>query len=175
MRERHAKGDAKSAGGGEKGIFLAPRGWRGGGGGGEGGFVTVLSPPPPPHPFFFRPLFYVTREFYRFLSPVQTDATLLANNSQHCWMLHVAPVCSPCCMSLRVVGSRVQSLKPVKLLATCKWTQQPPTMLGEPVTLTALVAAFYYCIASWRTVENVAIVGWALKAIHSQIRSYFSY
>ena len=35
-------------------------------------------------------LFYVTREFYRFLSPVQTDATLLANNSQHCWMLHVA-------------------------------------------------------------------------------------
>ena len=48
-------------------------------------------------------------------------------------------------------------------------------MLGEPVTLTALVAAFYYCIASWRTVENVAIVGWALKAIHSQIRSYFSY
>ena len=30
------------------------------------------------------------------LSPVQTDATLLANNSQHCWMLHVASVCTPC-------------------------------------------------------------------------------
>ena len=27
MRERHAKGDAKSAGGGEKGIFLAPGGF----------------------------------------------------------------------------------------------------------------------------------------------------
>ena len=26
----------------------------------------------------------------KMLSPVQTDATLLANNSQHCWMLHVA-------------------------------------------------------------------------------------
>ena len=77
-----------------------------------------------------------------------------------------------CCVLLGVV---VQSLKPVKLLASCKWTQQPPTMLGEPVTLTALVAAFYYCIASWRTVENVAIVGWALKAIQSQICSYFSY
>ena len=106
---------------------------------------------------------------------MQTDATLLANNSQHCWMLHVAPICTPYCMLLRVVGSRVQSLKPVKLLATCKWTQQPPTMLGEPVTFTAIVAAFYYCIASWRSVENVAIVGWALKAIHSQICSYFSY
>ena len=37
---------------------------------------------------------------------MQTDATLFpANNSQHCWMLHVASVCTPCCMLLRVVGS----------------------------------------------------------------------
>ena len=28
------------------------------------------------------------------LSSVQTDTTLLANNSQHCWMLHVASVCT---------------------------------------------------------------------------------
>ena len=39
------------------------------------------------------------------LSPVQTDATLLANNCQHCWMLHVESVCTPCCMLLSVVGS----------------------------------------------------------------------
>ena len=51
---------------------------------------------------------------------VQTDATLLANNSQHCWMLHVASVCTPCCMLLNVVG---QSLKPVKLLAPGKRTK----------------------------------------------------
>ena len=38
------------------------------------------------------------------LSPVQTDATLLANNSQHCWVLHVASVCTPCCMLLDVVA-----------------------------------------------------------------------
>ena len=31
----------------------------------------------------------------RLLSPVQTDATLLANNSQHFWMLHVASACTP--------------------------------------------------------------------------------
>ena len=37
---------------------------------------------------------------------MQTDATLFpANNSQHCWMLHVVSVCTPCCMLLRVVGS----------------------------------------------------------------------
>ena len=37
-------------------------------------------------------------------SPVQTDATLLANNSRHCWMLHVAsrPFAHPlsCCWKL---------------------------------------------------------------------------
>ena len=38
------------------------------------------------------------------LSPVQTDATLLANNSQHCWMSHVASVCRPCCMLLDVAA-----------------------------------------------------------------------
>ena len=29
---------------------------------------------------------------------------LLANNSQHCWMLHVAFVCTPCCMLLDVLA-----------------------------------------------------------------------
>ena len=38
------------------------------------------------------------------LSPVQTDSILLAKNSQHCWMLHVASVCTPCCMLLDVVA-----------------------------------------------------------------------
>ena len=47
-------------------------------------------------------------------SPVQSKATLLANNSQHFWMLHVASVCTPNCMLSRVVA---QSLKPVKVLS----------------------------------------------------------
>ena len=46
---------------------------------------------------------------------MQTDATLVSNNSQHCWMLHVASVCTPCCMLL---------LKPVKV-----FSQQLPTFL----------------------------------------------
>ena len=33
---------------------------------------------------------------------MQTDAFLLANNSQHCCMLHVVSVCTPCCMLLDV-------------------------------------------------------------------------
>ena len=55
------------------------------------------------------------------LGCVQTDAALLTNNSQLCWMLHVASVCTPCCMLLRIVA---QSLKPVKL-----FSQKPPTFL----------------------------------------------
>ena len=49
---------------------------------------------------------------------------MLANNSQHCWMLHVASVCTPCCMLLEVVVVVAQSLKPVKL-----FIQQLPTFL----------------------------------------------
>ena len=52
---------------------------------------------------------------------MQTDATLLANHSQHCCMLHVTSVCTPCCMLLHVV---VPSLKLVKL-----FSQQLPTFL----------------------------------------------
>ena len=40
---------------------------------------------------------------------------------QHCWMLHVASVCTPRCMLLRIVAPR---LKPVKL-----FSQQFPTFL----------------------------------------------
>ena len=62
----------------------------------------------------------VQRRFVR-LKPRKTDVTLLASNSQHCWMLHVASVCTPCCMLLYVVA---QSLKPVKLIS-----QQLPTFI----------------------------------------------
>ena len=55
-------------------------------------------------------------------------AILFANSSQHCWVLHVASICTPCCMLLGIV---VQSLKPVKLLATCKWMQQLLGVVGE--------------------------------------------
>ena len=55
------------------------------------------------------------------LGCLQMDATLLTNNSQHCWMLHVASVCTPCCILLDVVA---QSLKLVKL-----FSQQLPTFL----------------------------------------------
>ena len=62
------------------------------------------------------------------LSPVQTDAKFLANNSQHCWMLNVASVCTPCCM-LSELLSKVWN-QWIKLLATCKRTQQLPTLLA---------------------------------------------
>ena len=39
------------------------------------------------------------------LRPLQTLATLLANKTQHCWAQHVASVCTPCCVLLRLVGS----------------------------------------------------------------------
>ena len=45
----------------------------------------------------------------------------LISPTPHCWMLHVASVCTSCCMLLGVVA---QTLKPVKRL-----NQQLPTFL----------------------------------------------
>ena len=69
---------------------------------------------------------------------MQTDATLLTNNSQHCRMLHVASVCSPCCM-LMDVGcccakfETGQTFNPVEMDATLlaynsqyRWELLPP-------------------------------------------------
>ena len=39
------------------------------------------------------------------LSPMQTDATMLDNNSHHFWMLHVVSVCTLCCVLLCAVRS----------------------------------------------------------------------
>ena len=58
------------------------------------------------------------------LSPLQTDATLLANNSQHCWMLYVRPFANPvasCCVLLGVVAQfeTGQTLQLLILLSCC--------------------------------------------------------
>ena len=45
--------------------------------------------------------------------PVQTLATLLANKTQHCWAQHVASVCTPYCVLLRVVTTRWKLLDEV--------------------------------------------------------------
>ena len=77
-------------------------------------------------------VFYSRDQNLRASGCVQTDATLLTNISQHCWMLHVASVCTSCCMLLDVVA---QSLKPVKLLPSCKRTQHcwltTPNIVGS--------------------------------------------
>ena len=77
------------------------------------------------------------------LSPVQTDATLLANNSQHCWMLHVASVCTPCCMLLDVVAcccakfETGQTFQPTTLIISfVPWSpKRSATMLNPFVQL----------------------------------------
>ena len=52
-------------------------------------------------------------------SPVQTDATLLANNSCHCWMLHVTFVCTSCCILLEDIAHLI-------LNRSNFWSQQLP-------------------------------------------------
>ena len=58
------------------------------------------------------------------ITVVQVKPRANGRNIVVCDMLH--PFCIPCCMLLGVFA---QSLKPVKLLATSKQTQQLPTVL----------------------------------------------
>ena len=58
------------------------------------------------------------------LSPLPTEAALLANNSQHCWMLYVRPFAHPvacCCVLLGVVAQfeTGQTLQLPTLLSCC--------------------------------------------------------
>ena len=68
------------------------------------------------------------------ISPMQTDATLF----DVICCVHLQPRR----MLLRVVA---QSLKPVKLLATCKRTQQLPVMLG--------VAGQQFCVRWYPAIQ----------------------
>ena len=65
------------------------------------------------------------------LSPVQTEATVLANNFQHCWMLHVASVCTPCCMLLRVVGSCCAKFETGQTFIYVQTDATTPNIVGQ--------------------------------------------
>ena len=53
----------------------------------------------------YTPEFFFRFSFRNCKSCVYNCDELLSYNSQHCWMLHVASVCTPCWMLLRVDGS----------------------------------------------------------------------
>ena len=74
------------------------------------------------------------------LSPVQTDATLLANNSQYCWMLHVTSVCTPCCMLMSVVGSCYEKCEAGQTFSHVQTNATNPNIVGP--TLERLSIAF---------------------------------
>ena len=61
------------------------------------------------------------------LSYVETGVTLLVNKSQHCWMLHVGSVCTPCCILLDVVACCCAKFKTCQTFST---VQTGATLLG---------------------------------------------
>ena len=58
------------------------------------------------------------------LRPMKTDATLLANNTQHCWVKHVVSVWMEPQQCWHLLALVAYSLKPVKLLGPCKRMQR---------------------------------------------------
>ena len=62
---------------------------------------------------------------------MQTEATELANNFQHCWMLHVASVFTPCCMLLCVVGSCCAKFETGQTFSCVQTDATTPTIVGQ--------------------------------------------
>ena len=58
-----------------------------------------------------------------YLKALQTDSTLLANNTQHCWAQHVASLCMEPQQCWHLLALVAHSLKPAKLLVPCKRKQ----------------------------------------------------
>ena len=54
---------------------------------------------------------------------MQTDTTLLANNTRNCWDQHVASICMEPQQCWHLLALIAYSLKPVKLLGPYKRTQ----------------------------------------------------
>ena len=59
-------------------------------------------------------------------SAMQTDATLLANNSQH-----VVSVCTPCCMLLRVIWSCRAKFETGQTLGFLQTDETTPNIVGQ--------------------------------------------
>ena len=105
---------------------------------------------------------FLSRSFVcRQLSLVETVAALLPNNCKHCWMLHVAFGCTPCCMLLLLLLKPVSfplSTAAPNIVETCctvcttllTRTQQLPTLLAQRWGLLSLFARnlndFLICI-----------------------------
>ena len=82
-------------------------------------FKVTTSPPPPfPTGCLSDPEVFsrITTAYTHSVTPFNSNlnilkphanrrSSLLPNNSQNCWMLHTASVCTPCCILVRVVGS----------------------------------------------------------------------
>ena len=88
------------------------------------------------------------------------------NNSQHCWMLiHVASVCTPCCMLLCVVGSCCakfetgQTFEPTTPnISFVPWSpKRGATMLGLFAQL------FQHCWDHARALHMVSKVSWVVS------------
>ena len=102
---------------------------------------------------------------YKVLGCVQTDATLLTNNSQYCWMLHVASVCTPCYMLLDVVAcccvkfETGQTFQPT----TPKISFVPWSLKRSTTMLDSFAQLFQHCWGHSRPVRMVYKDLWAVS------------
>ena len=106
-----------------------------------------------------------TSSVTRTLSPVQTDGTLLANNSQRCWMLHVALVCKQCWMLLYVAACCWELLRKVWNRSN-SWANNCPSQYFFCSMIADVGSMLDQCWIHFHTSSNIVVLGHAC-ALHN--------
>ena len=100
----------------------------------------------------------------RTLSPVQTEGTLLANNSQRRWMLHVAFVCKQCWMLLYVAACCWELFLKVWNRSNF-WANNCPSQYFFCSVIADVGPMLDQCWIHFHTSSNTLVVGHA-RALH---------
>ena len=95
----------------------------------------------------FHVTYHCNKLWLLLISYVQTDATLLAINSEHCCMLHVLSVCLPCCMLLCVAGSCCAKFETGQMFSCVQTDATTPNIVGP--TMLGVVASLSMGLRVW--------------------------
>ena len=114
-----------------------------------------------------------------FLKPMQMDTTLLANNSQHCCMLRVASICTPCCMLLCIVRSCCAKFETSQTYepTTPNISFVPWSPKSCAIMLDLCAQVFRHCWGHTRALHMVSKVLWVVSLPHhcQHVRNNFQH
>ena len=104
---------------------------------------------------------FINYIFFCYVKPGANGRNIVANNSQHCSMLHVASICTPRCMLLRFVGICCVKSETGQTLSYMQTDATTPNNVGScwPTMLRPIAPGFtFLCYIFLEFVNNKSYV-----------------